>query len=218
MRTIAIDGPSGSGKSTIAKLLAKKLGITYLDTGAMYRGMGYYALKNNIDPADEEQVKPILDDITMEIKYVNGEQKVIVNGEDVTPYIRENRISMAASTISKIPAVRLKLVELQRKIASTSDCVLDGRDIGSYVLPDAPYKFFMTASAEERAKRRYKELTEKGQSVTYDEILADIIKRDEQDSTRAFAPLTIAKDAIVIDTTRLSIEECLEKVIGHLWK
>lgn len=218
MRNIAIDGPSGSGKSTVAKLIAKHLKITYLDTGAMYRGMGYFALKNNIDPADEDAVKSILDSINMEIKYINGEQKVIVNNEDVTPYIRENRISMAASTISKIPLVRLKLVELQRKIAASSDCVLDGRDIGSYVLPNAKYKFYLTASAQERASRRYNELLEKGQNVPYDEVLADIIKRDEQDSTRAFAPLVIAKDAIVIDTTKFSIEETFNEVMKHLWK
>ncbi|HKL74222.1 MAG TPA: (d)CMP kinase [Clostridia bacterium] len=218
MKNIAIDGPSGSGKSTIAKRIAKELKITYLDTGAMYRGMGYFALKNNIDPADEKAVLGILDDINMEIKYINGEQKVFVNDEDVTPFIRKNNISMAASTISKIPLVRLKLVEMQRKIASSTDCVLDGRDIGSYVLPNAPYKFFLTASAEERAKRRCLELTEKGQNIPYDEVLADIIKRDEQDTTRAFAPLVIAKDAIVIDTTYLKIEETLEKVMGYLWK
>lgn len=218
MKNIAIDGPSGSGKSTIAKRIAKELKITYLDTGAMYRGMGYFALKNNIDPADEKAVLGILDDINMEIKYINGEQKVFVNDEDVTPFIRKNNISMAASTISKIPLVRLKLVEMQRKIASSTDCVLDGRDIGSYVLPNAPYKFFLTASAEERAKRRCLELAEKGQNIPYDEVLADIIKRDEQDTTRAFAPLVIAKDAIVIDTTYLKIEETLEKVMGYLWK
>jgi cytidylate kinase len=218
MRNVAIDGPSGSGKSTVAKLIAKKLKITYLDTGAMYRGMGYFALKNNINPGDENEVTKILDTINMEIKYINGEQKVFVNGEDVTPFIRENHISMAASTISKIPSVRLKLVELQRIIASTSDCVLDGRDIGSYVLPNAKYKFYLTASAEERAKRRFLELTEKGQNIPYNEVYDDIIKRDEQDSTRAFAPLAIAKDALVIDTTYLRIEETLKEVIKHLWK
>lgn len=218
MKNIAIDGPSGSGKSTVAKLLAKKLEITYLDTGAMYRGMGYFALKNNIDPSDEKEVTKILDTLNMEIKYKNGEQKVLVNGEDVTPYIRENHISMAASTISKIPSVRLKLVDLQRKIAASNDCVLDGRDIGSYVLPDAKYKFYLTASAEERAKRRFLELKEKGQNIPYDEVYNDIVRRDEQDSTRAFAPLVVAKDAIVIDTTNLKIEETLAKVMTYLWK
>lgn len=217
MKNIAIDGPSGSGKSTIAKLISKTLGITYLDTGAMYRGMGYFALKNNIDPSDEKAVLDVLNDINLEIKYVDGEQKVFVNGEDVTPYIRENHISMAASTISKIPAVRLKLVELQRKIASNTDCVLDGRDIGSYVLPDAKYKFFMTATPEERAFRRCKELKEKGQVIPYEDILADIMKRDQQDSTRAFAPLVIAEDAIVIDNTKLEIGDVLKIIMGYLW-
>ncbi|NLL56816.1 MAG: (d)CMP kinase [Clostridiales bacterium] len=218
MKTIAIDGPSGSGKSTLAKLIAKELGIIYLDTGAMYRGMGYYALQNNIDPADEKAVKKVLDDINMEIRYDNGEQYVIINGKDVTPFIRENKISMAASTISKIPSVRLKLVEMQREIAKTSACVLDGRDIGSYVLPKAPYKFFLTASAEERAKRRFAELKEKKQDITYDEVYDDIIKRDKQDSTRSFAPLVVAKDAIVIDTTNLNIEQTFNKVMEYLWK
>jgi cytidylate kinase len=218
MRNIAIDGPSGSGKSTVAKEIAEKLKITYLDTGAMYRGMGYYALKNKINPSDEKAVIKILDTINMEIKYIDGEQKVVVNGEDVTPFIRENHISMAASTISKIPSVRLKLVELQRKIASLNECVLDGRDIGSYVLPNAPYKFYLTASAEERAKRRFEELKQKGQNIPYDEVYNDIVKRDEQDSTRAFAPLVISEDAIVIDTTNLNIEETLNKVMDYLWK
>lgn len=216
MKNIAIDGPSGSGKSTIAKLLSKKLGITYLDTGAMYRGMGYFALKNHIDPSDEKAVLDLLKKINMEIKYENGEQKVYVNGENVNPYIRENRISMAASTISKIPAVRIKLVQIQRQIAENTDCVLDGRDIGSYVLPKAPYKFYLTASSEERAKRRSKELAEKGQIIPYMEVLEDIEKRDAQDKTRAFAPLVIAENAIVIDNTNMKIEEVLEKIMEHI--
>lgn len=212
IKNITIDGPSGSGKSTIAKALAKELNITYLDTGAMYRGVGYFAISRNVDPADEEGVKSILDDIEMDIKYNNGEQKVIICGEDITPYIRENNISMAASTVSKIPAVRLKLVELQRIIAKKNDCVIDGRDIGSYVLPNAKYKFYMTADSKERAKRRHLELQQKGVDITFEEVLDDIKKRDLQDSTRAFAPLVVPKGAMVIDTTNLSIEEVKNRI------
>lgn len=217
MRNITIDGPSGSGKSTVAKSLSKKLGIMYLDTGAMYRGMGYFALKNNIDPADEKAVLSILKNVSMEIIYADGEQRVLVNGEDVTPFIREHPISMAASTISKIPAVRMKLVELQRKIARNNDCVLDGRDIGSFVLSDAQHKFYLTATAAERADRRYKELMEKGQSVTYEDVLADIEKRDFQDKNRDFAPLVIPEGAVVLDTTGMSAEEVLDTILGYLW-
>ena len=159
---IAIDGPSGSGKSTIAKIIAKKMHISYLDTGAMYRAIGYYVLQNGVDPSEEEKVVKLIEDITMDIGEDNGVQQVSVNGENVTPYIRENRISMAASTVSKIPAVRIKLVELQRKIAAKSDCVLDGRDIGSYVLPNAEYKFFKERiSPSKRSGRKSKSATRK---------------------------------------------------------
>ena len=162
---ITLDGPGGSGKSTIAKLIAKNLGISYLDTGAMYRAMGYHALKNGIAVDDEPAVVKMLDNVEMKLWQENGVQQVSVNGINVTPYIREHEISMAASTISKIPAVRLKLVELQRKIASETDCIMDGRDCGSYVLPNADYKFYMTASSDVRAKRRQLELEQKGQKV-----------------------------------------------------
>lgn len=211
---IAIDGPSGAGKSTIAKLIAKNMGITYLDTGAMYRGLAYYAIKNGVEPGDEVNVLPLLDTVTMDIEYNDKGQKVIVNGEDVTPYIREHNISMAASTISKIHAVRLKLADLQRQIAKKTDCVLDGRDIGSFVLPNANVKIYMDASAEVRAIRRKGDLEAKGDfSHTYEEILADIKARDHQDMNRDFAPLKIADGAIVIDTSNMSIEEVAEKVI-----
>ncbi|HHU42869.1 MAG: (d)CMP kinase [Bacillota bacterium] len=209
---ITIDGPSGSGKSTIAKAISKDLGITYLDTGAMYRGVAYYVISKGIDPSDEKGVLGILDDIKMDIIYKDGEQKIIICNQDVTPYIREHNISMAASTVSKKPAVRLKLVELQRKIASQTDCVIDGRDIGSYVLPNAKYKFYMTASAEERAKRRHKELLEKGKDIGYEEVLEDIKKRDIQDSTRAFAPLVVPEGAVVVDTTNMTIDQVLKYI------
>lgn len=215
---IAIDGPSGSGKSTIAKILAKKLNISYLDTGAMYRGIGYYAVSNGVSPDDEQAVVGLIKDLKMEISEENGIQQVIVNGKNVTPYIRENSISMAASTISKIPQVRIKLVELQREIAAKSDCVLDGRDIGSYVLPNADYKIYMTASSLVRAQRRQAELALKGQILTVDEILEDIEKRDKQDKTRKFAPLVICEDAVVIDTSFLNVEEVVEKIIDIVCK
>lgn len=215
-KNITIDGPGGSGKSTIAKALSKDLGITYLDTGAMYRATAYYALSRGVDPADVTAVLAILGDISMDVKYVGGEQKVYICGGDVTPYIREYKISMAASTISKIPEVRLKMVELQRIIAAQTDCVIDGRDIGSYVLPEAKYKFYMTASAEIRAGRRYLELKEKGADVSFDEVLEDIKKRDLQDSTRAFAPLVVPEGAVVIDTSNMSIEEVKAKIKEYL--
>ena len=212
---IAIDGPSGAGKSTIAKLIAKKLGITYLDTGAMYRGLAYYALQNGVQPNDEVGVLPILENVTMDIQYNENGQKVIVNDEDVTPFIREHNISMAASTISKIHAVRLKLASLHREIASKTDCVLDGRDIGSFVLPNANVKIYMDASAEVRAQRRKLDLEGKGDfSHTYEEILADIKARDYQDMNRDFAPLKVADGAIIIDTSYMSIDEVAEKVIS----
>lgn len=215
---IAIDGPSGAGKSTVAKRIAKDKGIVYLDTGAMYRGIGFYLTRQGIDVSDEAAVLKVLDEIKMEIVYANGEQRVLVCGEDVTPLLREHSVSMAASTVSKIPEVRLKLVELQRQIAQKTDCVLDGRDIGTFVLPNAKYKFFITATPKERAERRFLELKERGQDVSYDTVLNDILLRDKQDTEREFAPLSVADDAIVIDTTGLSADESALKVESYLWK
>lgn len=212
MLNIAIDGPAGAGKSTIAKAVSKKLGIVYLDTGAMYRGAAYAALKRGLDVNDASQIEPFLSGLEMSID-CGDVQQIIVNGENVTPFIREHRISKAASDISKLPAVRLKLVELQREIAGRTACVLDGRDIGSYVLPDAEYKFFVTASPEERANRRFKELREKGSDLTYEEILADIKDRDYNDSHRAFAPLVQVADARLIDTTALTVDEAVNAVL-----
>ncbi len=215
-KNITIDGPSGSGKSTIAKALSKDLGITYLDTGAMYRATAYYALSKGIEPSDVPSVLSILGDIKMDVQYINGEQKIYICDEDVTPFLRQHNISMAASTISKIPEVRIKMVELQRIIAAKTDCVIDGRDIGSYVLPNAKYKFYMTAAAEIRANRRYLELKEKGADVTLEGVLEDIKKRDLQDSTRAFAPLIIPEGAEVIDTSSMSIAEVQNKIKEYL--
>jgi len=216
---IAIDGPSGAGKSTFAKYMASKLDILYLDTGAMYRGVAWYVINKGIEPANEEAVVAILDSIDMQINYLDGAQRVIICGEDITDHIREHTISMGASTVSKIPAVRLKLVELQRKIASKKDCVLDGRDIGSFVLPNATIKIFLTAEPEERARRRCLELQEKGSKISYEQVLADMLARDAQDSTRAFAPLIAVEDALIIDTTALSIEQTkreFDKIICRL--
>ena len=209
MINIAIDGPSGAGKSTIAKSIAARKKITYLDTGAMYRAVGLKVYLTNSDMYDKNQLSHILDNLDLDIKYVNGEQKVFLDGKDVSKDIREHHISKLASDVSAIPACRLKLVDLQRRIAEKSDCVLDGRDIGTYVLPDANVKIFLTASPEVRATRRYKELLSKGQKVEYDKVLSDINERDKNDSSRAFAPLKKADDAVEIDSSDMTIEQVI---------
>ena len=198
---ITLDGPCGSGKTSIAKAVAEKLGIAYLDTGAMYRGVAYYMLEHNIDVNDEKSVV---------------EQKIYLGKKDITSLIRTQEISMLASTVSKIPAVRLKLVDMQRQIASLTTCVIDGRDIGSFVLPDAEFKFYLTADIDERAKRRYLELKDK--SRTLEQVKQEMIARDEQDSKRAFAPLVVPKGAYVIDTTNLKFDEVLDLVISKINK
>lgn len=214
---IAIDGPSGSGKSTLAKALSRKLGILYLDTGAMYRACGLKALKEGISPKDEACVGKMLDTLEIDIRFVGGEQHVFLDGEDVSARIRTPEVSVAASDISAIPAVRMKMVAMQREIAQSRSVVLDGRDIGSYVLPNARFKFFLTADPEERARRRLAELAERGiHTQTYEEVLADILYRDKQDSSRAFAPLMKMPDAIEIDTTPNTQEQTLERLLGHL--
>lgn len=213
---ITIDGPGGSGKSTVAKLIAKKLSFSYLDTGAMYRAIAYYALKKGVSVEDETKVIALLENLDMKLWEENGIQQVSVNGENVTPYIREHNISMAASTISKIPAVRIKLVELQRKIASVTDCIMDGRDCGSFVLPDAEYKFYMTASSDVRAERRRKELALKGQEIPFEEIKKDIEARDKQDMTRQFAPLVVPDKAVVIDTSDMTVDEVVDRICGYV--
>lgn len=212
MVNIAIDGPSGAGKSTIAKNIALKKRITYLDTGAMYRAVGLKVCLTKIDMYDNEQLVSILNDLDLDVKYVDGEQKVFLDGKDVSKDIREHYVSKLASDVSAIPACRLKLVDIQRKIASKNDCVLDGRDIGTYVLPNATVKIYLTASPEVRAMRRFNELTAKGQSITFDKVLADINERDRNDSTRAFAPLKKADDAILIDSSDLSIEQVISRI------
>lgn len=212
---ITLDGPSGSGKTSIAKAVAEKLSIAYLDTGAMYRGVAYYMQEKGIDVNNEDDVKKVLKDVNLEVKRENGEQKIYVNNKDVTSLIRTPEISMGASTVSKIPDVRLKLVELQRKIARESSCILDGRDIGSFVLPDAEFKFYLTADVNERAKRRYLELKDKS-DVTLEEVKKDMIARDEQDASRAFAPLCVPTGAFVIDTTNLKFEEVFELILSKI--
>ncbi|MBQ8623414.1 MAG: (d)CMP kinase [Oscillospiraceae bacterium] len=208
----ALDGPSGAGKSTVAKAVAKELGFVYVDTGALYRAIGLYAARQGACTTSAQEVVPLLSDINVELKYNEGTQIVLLNGEDVSKAIRVNEISMAASNVSAIPEVRSFLLDLQRDIAAKNDIIMDGRDIGTVILPNADVKVFMTASAEERADRRYKELIEKGQDVTYDEILNDINQRDYNDSHRATAPLKKADDAIELDTSNMSIDEVVEAI------
>lgn len=208
-RNIAIDGPSGAGKSTLAKKIAKKLGYIYLDTGAMYRAFGLFAIENGVDfSKPDSEIKEKLEELTeafsLDVVYEGDNQQVIANGRNVTGMIRTPEVSIAASKVGVVPKVRLKLVELQREIASRSDVVMDGRDIGSYVLPDAAVKVFVTASVEVRAQRRFIELKAKGnEAVTYEEVLADMKFRDANDSSRAFAPLKQAEDAVLLDTSDL---------------
>lgn len=214
---VTIDGPSGSGKTTMAKSVAKKLGYLYVDTGAMYRAVAYYMLNNKISVKDDSKVESCLADINIDLKVENGEQRVILNGDDITGSIRTPEISMNASTVSKNKEVRLKLVAMQRALASNNNSIFDGRDMGSYVLPEADYKFYITADVDVRAKRRYLELKGK-QSVTLEEVKADMIARDEQDSSRAFAPLVIPQGAFVIDTTNMTIEEVENLILERVKK
>ncbi len=213
---IALDGPSGSGKSTIAKKLSKELNILYLDTGAMYRAVALKALSLGIDTFDILGVSSFIDDINLEIKYINGTQHTFLDDEDVSEKIREPHVSMAASNVSSLRCVRLKMVEMQRKIASQMSCVLDGRDIGSYVLPDADFKFYITASVDVRADRRYKELTIKGHEIDFDLLKKEIEQRDYNDKNRDFAPLVKAEDAIEIDTSFLTVEQVVNKVMSYV--
>ena len=215
MINIAIDGPSGAGKSTIGKMLAARLGITYLDTGAMYRAVALYVVSKGVSPLGEKAVIPLLDEITISFSDT-PERNILLNGEDVSTAIRRHDISKAASDVSKIPAVRMFLVAMQRRIAAESDVVLDGRDITSYVLPDAKFKFFLTADVEERARRRFEELRAKGADIDYETVLADIKDRDHNDSHRAFAPLTKTEDSVLIDSTRLSADQVAEVITDYV--
>lgn len=210
---IAIDGPAGAGKSTIAKTASKELGFIYVDTGALYRTVGLNALRLGKDTKSADEVVPTLEGLNVSLRFVDGEQRVFLGEEDVSTEIRQNEVSMAASNVSAIPKVREFLFDLQRDIAKKNNCIMDGRDIGTVVLPDAQIKIYLTASAEARADRRFKELTEKGQQVEYDVILKEIKERDYQDMNREIAPLKQADDAVLVDTTELTLPQSIEYML-----
>ncbi|MBR4092596.1 MAG: (d)CMP kinase [Oscillospiraceae bacterium] len=212
-KNIAIDGPAGAGKSTIARAVASKLGFIYVDTGALYRSIGLYCLNNNIETTDKTEIERILPEISVQLKYLDGVQRVILNENDVSDEIRKPECSMAASNVSAIPVVREFLFELQRKMARENDVIMDGRDIGTVILPDAEVKIFLTASPEERANRRFKELVEKGNNPDYDELLKEINQRDYNDMHRETAPLKQADDAILFDTTTLGKDEVVDELL-----
>ena len=213
MIQIAIDGPGGAGKSTVSKRIAEKLGIVYVDTGALYRTVGYYVRSAGVDPHDREGVGALLGDISIEVKYVDGAQKVFLNGEDLGDRIRTPEMSMYASAVSAIPSVRAFLLDTQKDIAKKNSVIMDGRDIGTVILPDADVKIYLTATAECRARRRYDELVAKGQSVSYDDVLREMNERDTQDSTREIAPTAAAEDAVFFDNTGMDLEQTVSYII-----
>lgn len=215
---IALDGPSGAGKSTVAKAVAKRLGIIYVDTGALYRSIGLYVQRKGISKDDKEKIIPMLDEIKLDLVFNDDTQSVILNGEDVSSLIRTGEIAMYASAVSAIPEVRAFLLETQRKIASENSVIMDGRDIGTVIIPDAEVKIFLVASAEARAERRYKELIAKGEECTYEGVLADIKERDNNDSTRAVAPAVPAEDAIFLDNSKINQKQTVAKVIKIIKK
>lgn len=209
---IAIDGPAGAGKSTIAKRVSSELSFIYVDTGAMYRSIALYLLRKDIQASDVESVKAALEDIEIAIQYVNGEQHVLLNGEDVSGQIRTEEVGNMASKSSALPCVRAKLLELQKKLAREHDVVMDGRDIGTNILPDAQLKIYLTASVDTRANRRYKELMEKGTDCDLEAIKKDIEQRDYQDMHRETAPLMQAEDAVYLDSSDMTIDQVVEKI------
>lgn len=209
---IAIDGPAGAGKSTIAKRLAKELGAIYVDTGAMYRAMAYYFIQKGVDKDDIDTITKLCKDVEVSISYENGEQQVILNGENITGFIRQEAVGNMASATSVYHVVREKLVELQRQLAARENVVMDGRDIGTVVLPDANVKIFLTASSKVRAKRRFDELTAKGEKCDIDEIEKDIIERDHRDMTRETSPLKQADDAVLLDSSDMTIDEVVDRM------
>lgn len=213
---VAVDGPAGSGKSTVCKKVAEKLGILYLDTGAMYRALALKCVRENGDYADKDTVKHITNKINLKVEYKNGGQITLLDGEDVSELIRTPQVSLLASYVSAYSFVRNKMVALQREIAQKTSCILDGRDIGTNVLPKCKFKFFLTASPEVRAKRRYEEDKLKGSKQTYEEVLKEISERDFQDRNRAVAPLKQASDAVVIDTSDMSIDEVVDEIIAKI--
>ena len=215
MINVAIDGPAGAGKSTIAKAAAKELGFIYVDTGALYRAVAYNAVKTGaID--DEQKIIDMLASTKVELKYVNGVQAVYLNGDDVSAFIRTPEISMGASKVSAIPQVRAFLLNLQREIAKTNNVIMDGRDIATVVLPDAEVKIFLFASPECRAERRYKELVEKGENVSFDDVLKDVNQRDYQDSHREIAPLKPSEESIMADTSELTLQESIDLIVNTI--
>ena len=211
---IAIDGPAGAGKSTIAKLVAKEKGYIYVDTGAMYRGLAIHFLKKGIQPDEKEKIIDACKDAEVSIGYEDGAQQIYLNGENITSMLREEAVGNMASISSAVPEVRAKLLDLQRNLAKEKDVVMDGRDIGTHVLPNADVKIYLTASVECRANRRFKELTEKGIACNYDEIAQDIQERDTRDMNREIAPLKKADDAVLVDSSDMTIEEVADAIIA----
>ncbi len=209
---VAIDGPAGAGKSAVARAAAKDLGFIYVDTGALYRAIGLFALRRNAAPDNAAQVLPLLSEIDEQLRFIGGEQRVFLNGEDVSDLIRTEEVSAAASGVSAIPQVRAFLYRTQRDIAEKNSVIMDGRDIGTAILPDAEIKIFLTAAPEVRARRRVNQLREKGIAADYDDVLAEITKRDKNDTSRAAAPLAVAADAVLIDNTDMTLEESINAV------
>ncbi len=218
MINIAIDGPAGSGKSTVSEILGKKLDVLCLDTGAMYRACALKCIKEGVPADNEIEVGKLVDAIDLKVEYRKGAQRTVLDGKDVSEEIRLPQVSMVASTVSAYAAVRKKMVGLQREIASRNSCILNGRDIGTNVLPDAEFKFYLTASPEVRAKRRFDENVQKGFKESYNDILNDIIKRDEQDKSRKIAPLAKADDAVLVDSSLMSVEEVVEFMLNIVTK
>lgn len=211
---IAIDGPAGAGKSTISKALAQKLGFVYFDTGATYRALAYFVLQSDINPDNEEEISKEVQNASVSIRYENGEQQVYLNGKNCTKFLREEKIGNTASKISAYKAVRAHLLSLQQEIAKTTDIIMDGRDIGTCVLPDAQVKIFLTASVQTRAKRRYEELLLKGQDADLGQIEKDIEERDIRDMSRAIAPLKQAEDAVLVDTSHMNIDDVVNHILS----
>lgn len=215
---ITIDGPSGGGKSTVSRMLAAELGYTYLDTGAMYRAVGLQARNQGVDLADDDQVAAMLAVLDLHLEPGNGDTRVLLAGEDISVVIRSAEMGMVASAVSALPLVRAKLTELQQQIGAKGRVVAEGRDMGTVVFPGARYKYFLDASSEERAQRRVDQLHEKGEKAVYDDILAQIVKRDHDDSTRALAPLKAAPDAVSIDSSQMNAQEVLSFILDQLAK
>ena len=213
---IAIDGPAGAGKSTIARRTAQELSFIYVDTGALYRALAVFLVDEGVSPEDTEKVKEAVKSVKVSIAYENGEQQVLVNGKNVTDRLRAESVGNMASTISAIPAVRAALLDLQRDLAKAHDVLMDGRDIGTNVLPGASHKFYVTASLETRARRRLRELQSKGEDTTYEKVFADLKARDHNDMTRALNPLVQAEDAVFISTDEYGIEETTRKILSYI--